>query len=128
MHTVFAFQITVGIIAFDIYSNGFYASVISLKKLRYGSLVAMSLCPTQIEAHKHLRPVLALSSASSRIYFQHHAELVLLAAEHIAKLKFLDRLNERCVLSIDLLLSYKPFLYEIEGKLKLLHLFFKCGI
>ena len=66
--------------------------------------------------------------APSGIDLQDDTELILLAAEHIAQLEFLDILYHSLILLINLLFGNQSLFYEIESETQLLCLLLKCGI
>ena len=79
----------------------------------------MFLAITEIHAHQHLGPVLALGASGSGVDFQNHTHMVLLAAEHVAQLKRLDFLQGGSMHRVKLLFADQFLLVEVPAILKL---------
>ena len=88
-------------------------------------LVAVFLAPSQIHAHQHLCPVLALCASRARIYFQDCAELVLLASQHVAQFHVFKAFDGFLIHLVEFLLSDQSLLHEIKPQFELVdHLFY----
>ena len=124
---VLAFQIAVGKVALDVDGAALDAGLVAVQDIGHGGLVAVLLAPAQIHAHEHRCPVLTLRAAGARVDFQHHAELVLLAAQHVAQLKVFDLLHGVGVEAVEFGLVDEFFLDELHPGLHFLdgggHLF-----
>ena len=115
MYAVLAFEIAVGKIALHIDCAGLDAGFVAIEKVGYACLVAVLLAPAQIHAHKHRGPVLALGTAGSGIDFKHDAELILLAAQHIAQLEVLDYPYGRGIQFVKFMLLHEALLDHIPA-------------
>ncbi|MPN18326.1 hypothetical protein SDC9_165686 [bioreactor metagenome] len=67
VHPLFAAQIAVGIVARDFKCCGFRARLISVKIIKQCHFESRALAVARIHAVQHLRPVLRLGSASTRV-------------------------------------------------------------
>ena len=65
--------------------------------------------------HEHLSPVLALGASGAGVDLQHDAELVLLAAKHVAQFEAFDLFYGGCVEGIEFRFLHVAVLYEFEG-------------
>ncbi len=128
MHSVLALEEAIGIITFHINSNRLDSRLVTIEDLGDGCLIAVTFRITQIQAHQHLRPVLTLCAAGTGVDFEHHAELVFLAPQHIAEFKTFEFLDHSLILLVYFLLRHEFLLHKIKGELKFLHLLFKRGV
>ena len=127
MHAVLALEISVGKIALDTYCHALDASLVAFYHVLDGGLVAMLLAPAQVHAHEHRRPVLALGTTSTRVDLHDGAELVLLTAQHVAQLEFLNLVESVGVEGIEFVLGEHAFLDEVEAHFHFTHGSFHLG-
>ncbi len=85
MHANLALEIAISHVAFHAYGHALDAGLVALDEVLDGGLVAVTLTPAQVHAHEHLRPVLALGAAGTRIDFENGVHLVLVATQHVAQ-------------------------------------------
>ncbi len=78
----------------------------------------MFLTPSEIHAHEHRRPVLAFGAAGAGIDFEHHAERVFFAAQHIAQFKTLNLVDGVGIHGIEFGLVHVAFFHEVECHLE----------
>ena len=122
MHTVFALEITVCVIAFNLHCNGFNAGFFAVLQVADRNFIAMSFGISHIHSHKHGSPVLTLSSTRTGIDFEHTRHLIFLAAKHVLHLKCLYLLNGFGISVINLFFLHHTFLMEINGKGKFVNI------
>ena len=109
MHTIFTLQIAVGKLAIDLHCTGFNAHLIARLIVEHLDLVAMCLTPTGVHTEQHISPIECLSTTGTGIYIDNSAHLILLATEHISKLKSLNCLYSNVIRLIKFYLRRKSF-------------------
>ncbi len=121
MHSVLAFQVSVGILStLNLHGHTLYSGLVAVLKVTYRHLMAVSLGPALIHAHQHRRPVLALGAAGTAVYLQHHVHRIFFLAEHVFQLETLYRRHGPGVVVVHFLLGDHLFLVEIESELQLI--------
>ena len=128
MHAVFALQVTVDIVALDLYRHRLDTGLIALENIGDGGLVVVLFAPAQVHAHEHRSPVLRLGTTGTRVDFQYHAQLVLFATQHVAQLEILNQRHRMVINLVDLLFRNDTLFYKVEGQLQLLDRFLDFGI
>ena len=119
MHAILTLQEAIGKLA-TLYLHGdtLDTSLITVKQVTDCDFIAMSLSPAHIHTHQHLRPVLSLSTTSTRVNLEHAVHGVFLLAQHVHKFQFLDGIDSLLVVFIHLLLGHHLVFIEIEGQLQ----------
>ena len=128
MDSVFTFEETVSEVALYIYCAVFNTGIFGLKKVCDCNLIFVSFCPTYIHTHKHLRPILAFSTAGTGVYFQDSTHYIAFTTEHIAQFKIFEHCHNLSVSLIYFSLAYDFFLIEIHRKIKLIDSFLKFTV
>ncbi len=112
VHTVLAFQITVGIFALELHRARLDTDLVARLVVEHLHLVAVRLAPTHIHAHEHRRPVEGLRTAGARIYIDDSTHAVLLAPQHVAQFECLDKRYALGIQCVAILLGSDTFLDE----------------
>ena len=121
MHSVLALEVAVGVVALDLYGYGLDTGLVAFEYVSDFGLVALFLAPAEVHTHEHLSPVLRLGAARACGYLDDRAELVLLAAEHIAHLEVFDLRDGLRVCGVEFLFGDGLLLVEVVGELEFLH-------
>ena len=84
----------------------------------------MFLAVSQIHAHQHRCPVLTLGATGAGVDLEHHAEFVLLAAEHIAQFEFFNLIQRVGIHRIQFGLLHGTFFHKVKGHFEIVHCVF----
>ena len=117
MNTILRFEVAVGIITIDLDSNRLDTSLVAFEHISDFGFVALFFAPAEIHTHKHLSPVLSLSTTSTSNDFDNSAEFVLFATEHIAHFEVFDEGNSVVVCLVNFVFGHSLFFVEIVGNL-----------
>ena len=117
VHTAFALEESVSLVAFNLHCHRLDACFITVLEIADGDFVFMGFCPTLVHTHQHTGPVLCLCAASSRIDFQHSIHTIGLALQHILQFKVFNQAERFGIIVIHLLLCGHFVSVEVESHL-----------
>ena len=114
MHAILALEVAVGKVALDADGDALDAGFVTVDEVLDGGLVAMALTPSQIHAHEHGCPVLALGASGAGVDLEDGVHLVLVVAQHVAQLEFLEHRQRLAVESVEFVFLDEAFLDKVK--------------
>ena len=97
MHTVFALQVSIGVLALDFQRAGLDAGIIAFEQVAHHTSVSVGFRPAHIHTHQHLSPVLRFGSTRAGVDLQYGVHGILLTAEHILQFQILQCGQSPCI-------------------------------
>ena len=118
VYTVFTFQISISIVAFDLDGTGFNTRFITFLQVGHGCFITIGLGITKIHTHQHRCPVLTLRATGTGVNLQHATHLVGFITKHILQLQVFHMFQSLCIRLVHLLLSDQFVFIKIESQLQ----------
>ena len=120
VHTLFAAEVAIGVVAADLEGDGLNARFVAVKQIQQLDSEAHLLAVAGIHAVEHGRPVLRFRSARARVEGQHRVVVVVVAAHEGFQLQRVGMLFERRQLihrfgdGVFVLLFFRHFEHDLD--------------
>ena len=118
VHAVLALEIAVGELAHELDGSRLDADFVAFLQVGDAYLIAVRFAPAHVHTQQHRGPVEAFGAAGSGVDLHDRAQMVLLAAEHVAHFERFDHAERLAVLLVELVRRCESLLDEIGHQLQ----------